>query len=310
MSPVGWLRVAYWVGAVADAAAALVMLRPDLGRALYRIEGFEPGADYQYAMRLGASLMLGWSVLLLWADRRPFERRGVLPITIFVIAGLAWAGAYAVGAALIPFSRMVPTWALQIILTVLFSYSYLRSCGTNKEDTGLAEGQMPLSDAAGEFLEQRRFAVAGVSRSGDSAANYIFKRFLESGKEVFPINPNAETVEGERCYASLDELPAPVDAVIVATHRDQSLAVARQCKAVGVHYVWFHRSIDGGSFTEEAAELCSDYGATVIPGGCPMMHLEPVDLGHRCMHVVLDRLGRLPKAVSVPRAPEPGGSPP
>jgi len=40
-------------------------------------------------MRTGAPLMAGWTVLLLWADRQPLERRGVLPITVLpVIAGL------------------------------------------------------------------------------------------------------------------------------------------------------------------------------------------------------------------------------
>jgi len=43
--------------------------------------------------------------------------------------------------------------------------------------------------------------------------------------------------------------------------------------------------------------VCEAYGATVIPGGCPMMHLAPVDVAHRCMRVVLSLTGSLPKAV-------------
>jgi predicted CoA-binding protein len=307
MSPVRWLRLSYWVGAIADGAAAVAMAVPEVGAAVYQMESFEPGAAYRYATRLGASLMLGWTVLLLWADRKPVERRGVLPITVLVIAGLAWAGAYAVSVDLITLPMMVPTWVLQGILAALFLYSYFRSLGTTAE-ASISEGQIPLADAAAEFLAQERFAVAGVSRSGDSAANYIFKRFRESGREVYAINPNAERVEGEPCYPSLAELPARVDAVLVGTHRDQALEIARQCKAAGVQHVWFHRSIDGGSFTSEAATLCADYGATVIPGGCPMMHLDPVDMGHRCMHLVLDKLGTLPSAVVVGTHAAPGAN--
>jgi len=44
-----------------------------------------PEVPYRYAMGLAGSLMLGWTILLLWADRRPAERRGVLMITNFVI---------------------------------------------------------------------------------------------------------------------------------------------------------------------------------------------------------------------------------
>jgi predicted CoA-binding protein len=298
MSAVRWLRVSYWAGAIADAAAAVAMLVPEVGAAMYGMEGFEPGAEYRYAMRLGASLMLGWTVLLLWADRKPLERRGVLLITVLVIAGLASAGAYAVGADLIALPMMVPTWVLQSALTILFLYSYLRSLGVS-EEAELPEGQVPLADAAAEFLAQKCFAVAGVSREGDAAANYIFKRFKESGLEVYAINPNAKEVQGERCYASLADLPATPDAVVVGTSPDQALDVARQCKGAGVRHVWFHRSIDKGSFSKEAAALCAAYGATVIPGGCPMMHLDPVDVPHRCMHLVLNKLGTLPKGVEV-----------
>ena len=133
MTPIRWLRVSYWTGAIADALAAVAMWFPEAGGALYRMEGFEPGADYRYAMRLGASLMLGWTVLLVWADRKPLERRGVLPITVLVILGLASAGAYAVRSGLIDAPNMAPTWILQSILVVLFLYSYARSRGAAAE---------------------------------------------------------------------------------------------------------------------------------------------------------------------------------
>jgi len=301
MSAVRWLRISYWAGATADAAAAVAMLFPAVGAALYGMEAFEAGSEYRYAMRLGASLMIGWTLLLIWADRRPLERRGVLPITVVVIVGLASAGAYAVEAGLIARSMMLPTWVLQGVLSLLFVYSYFRALGT-RDEARLAEGQVSLEEAAEAFLAQKSFAVAGVSRNGDAAANYIFKRFKESGREVYAINPNAESVEGERCYASLRDLPVVPGAVVIGTHRDQALDLARQCEAAGVRHVWFHRSIDRGSFSAEAANLCAAYGATVIPGGCPMMHLRPVDVGHRCMHLVLDKLGKLPTSVEAAKS--------
>lgn len=137
MSGIRWLRISYWVGAIADAIVGVLMFFPEIGRAAYGNADFVPTADYRYAMRFGAALMLGWSVLLLWADRKPLERRGILPITVFVIAGFAWAGAYAVSAGLVPLSNMIPSWGFQGFLVALFLYSYFRS--------GQATRKLPIS---------------------------------------------------------------------------------------------------------------------------------------------------------------------
>src|SRR5208283_3709686 len=91
------LRISYWSGAVLDGAMVIPMLLPRVGGALFGIQRINPGSDYRYAMMVGASLMLGWTVLLIWADRRPVERKGVLLITaVPVVAGLMLAGLFAV----------------------------------------------------------------------------------------------------------------------------------------------------------------------------------------------------------------------
>jgi predicted CoA-binding protein len=239
--------------------AAAAMLFPEMGSALYGIDDFDPAADYRYAMRLGASLMLGWTVLLLWADRRPLDRRGVLPITVFVIAGLAWAGAYAVRAGIIPLAGMVPTWFLQSILAVLFLYSYFRSAHASRDDAG-GDDRMSLSEAARAFLAQEPIAVAGVSRAEAAPANLIFRRLEQSGRVVYPINPNADHVEGRPCYRSIADLPEPPGAVMIVTHPDDAIDVAQECMRERVPFVWFHRSLDGGSYSPDAAKLCAGRG--------------------------------------------------
>lgn len=266
---------------------------------MYGLTDFVPGAEYHYAMRLGASLMAAWTLLLVWASRRPIERRGVLPLTIFVIGGLAWAGAYAVSAGLIALPRMIPTWVLQAGLVALFLYSYLRSLRV-AVSSAMEPGASTLADAAEDFLSQEQIAVAGVSRAGDAPANLVFNKLRQAGRDVYAINPNAEQVDGAACYGSIADLPAKPDCVVIATHPDQAIEVARQCRDAGIERVWFHRSIDRGSYSAEAAALCEDYGAIVIPGSCPMMHLEPVDIAHRCMRGVLSLTGKLPKVVEGP----------
>jgi len=95
-SKILWLRISYWVGAVADAIVGVRMLIPSA----------MAEAGHTYAMGTSASLMFGWTLLLIWADRKPLERKGVLLLTIFpVISGIMAAAAIPLLSGLIPLSK-------------------------------------------------------------------------------------------------------------------------------------------------------------------------------------------------------------
>lgn len=144
-----------------------------------------------------------------------------------------------------------------------------------------------------DFLKGTRFAVAGVSRKADSAANPVFRKLRSAGYEVFPVNPNAAEVEGVACYPNLESIPGELEGVVVATHPEQSLEVIRQAIARRVPRVWFHRSFGQGSVSDAAVRECEAHGIACIVGGCPLMYCKPVDVGHRCMRWWLDRRGRI-----------------
>jgi len=123
-----FLRISYWAGAIFDALVIVPMLSPKVASVAFGIPNFNPGSDYRYAIYIAASLMLGWVCLLIWADRKPVERRGVLLLTIFpVLTGLVISGVYAVTSNMIPINKMLPTWIMQGILALLFGFSYLNA---------------------------------------------------------------------------------------------------------------------------------------------------------------------------------------
>jgi hypothetical protein len=123
-----FLRISYWAGAIFDAFVIIPMLSPKVASVAFGIPNFNPGNDWGYAMRVGASLMLGWVCLLLWADRKPVERKGVLLLTIFpVLVSLIYSGFYAVTTNLITARNMAPTWIMQGVLLLLYGFSYLNS---------------------------------------------------------------------------------------------------------------------------------------------------------------------------------------
>jgi predicted CoA-binding protein len=151
-----------------------------------------------------------------------------------------------------------------------------------------------LMQAVKNFLDQKRIAVAGVSRKSGEAANLIFRKLGSAGYEVFAVNPKAQEVEGATSYPSLAAIPGGVAAVVIATPPGAAPEIVQECADLGVRHVWMHRSFGSGSVSDEAVELCREKGIAVIPGACPMMFCEPVDFGHRCMRWLLKVTGGLP----------------
>ena len=155
-----------------------------------------------------------------------------------------------------------------------------------------------LRDAASAFLAGHRIAVTGVSRSPkEHGGNVIYRRLRERGYEVFAVNPNAEEVEGDRCYPDLHAIPGGVDAVVIATGPDHTAATVRECDQLGIRHVWMHRSFGGGSVCPEAVVYGREHGMTVIDGGCPLMFEPTADVGHKVMRSVLRLTRKLPVAV-------------
>ena len=91
------LRVCFLVGAITDGLAVVPMLSPNIGTMLFGGEFARLGVEYRYAMGIGAALMAGWTVLLLWGSVKPIERRDLLVITIFpVVTGIVASTVYGI----------------------------------------------------------------------------------------------------------------------------------------------------------------------------------------------------------------------
>ena len=154
-----------------------------------------------------------------------------------------------------------------------------------------------LETRIGDFLAQKRIAVAGVSRNKTRhpAGNLIFRRLQATGHDVFPVNPHMPTFEGSACYPDLKSIPGGVDGVVIITRPETTARIVRECADVGVRRVWMHSSaVKGSSVSAEAVEFCRQHDIAVIAGACPMMYGPGVDFGHTCMRVILRLSGGLP----------------
>ena len=155
-----------------------------------------------------------------------------------------------------------------------------------------------IKDAAAEFLGHRRIAVTGVSRHPNGhGSNVVYQRLRERGYEVFAVNPNADTVEGDPCYRDLRSIPGGVEAVVIGTSPEHGEETMLECIDLGIGHVWMHKGPGAGSVSKEAAAHGREHGIAVIDGGCPCMFGPTADPGHKAMRAVLTVTHHIPRRV-------------
>jgi predicted CoA-binding protein len=147
-----------------------------------------------------------------------------------------------------------------------------------------------MMDAVDEFLSGSRFAVVGASEEPGSIGHSVYRALRGHGYEVVPVNPNADSVDGDRCYPAIGGVPGPIDGVVIIVNAADAVGVVGACALMGIRRVWLFRGLGAkGAVSDDALALCADLGISVVAGACPLMFLEPVHGVHR-MHRSLRHL--------------------
>ena len=113
------------------------------------------------------------------------------------------------------------------------------------------------------------WAVVGLSTNPARAAYGVAKVLQRFGKRVVPVHPKAETVHGEQGYASLADIPFPVDVVDVFVRSELAGEVADQAVAVGAKAVWFQL----GVIDEAAGRRTREAGLAMVMDRCPAIEI-------------------------------------
>ncbi len=127
-------------------------------------------------------------------------------------------------------------------------------------------GPMDQDDVIDRLLRTPgHWAVLGLSTRTDRPAYEVSAYLQQLGHDITPVHPSAPTVHGRTGYATLAQVPGPIDVVdlFVASHRVGPLvdeAIARRAGAV-----WFQL----GVVDEAAAARARDAGLDVVTGTCP-----------------------------------------
>ena len=127
------LRIAYWLGICLDALAFVQMAFPEVGRSMMKMT-IELQPDYIFAINLAAGLMLAWTLLLIWADRKPLERRMIIPMTMIIMVWNICTMFYGLRVELIPAATLLPELVAASALFFYYGFCSFVTRGMNAAD--------------------------------------------------------------------------------------------------------------------------------------------------------------------------------
>jgi uncharacterized protein len=114
------------------------------------------------------------------------------------------------------------------------------------------------------LLQTKIIAVVGLSDNPDRISYMVSEAMQNKGYRIIPVNPNAENILGEKCYASLEEIPEKIDIVNVFRRSEHIVPIAEEAIKVKARVLWLQQGI----YNEEAAAIASEQGITVIMDRC------------------------------------------
>jgi len=119
--------------------------------------------------------------------------------------------------------------------------------------------------------EMRTIALVGASANISRPSYFVLKYLMAKGYRVYPVNPalTGKEIGGQRVYASLEELPAPVDMVDIFRNSDAALEVTRDAirlkDCLELKLIWMQLSVRN----DEAAAEAEAAGLEVVMDRCP-----------------------------------------
>ena len=146
-----------------------------------------------------------------------------------------------------------------------------------------------MDQAVQDFIDGNRIALVGMSRSGKKFGNMASKELKERGYQVYPVHPEAEQIDGERCYSSLASIEGGVDGVLVVVPPERSGQVLKDAADAGIRNVWLQQ----GAESPEVWALGDELDLNLVSKKCILMYAEPVGSVHGVHRFFVKLFGKL-----------------
>ena len=118
------------------------------------------------------------------------------------------------------------------------------------------------------ILNKNVFAVVGASRDPEKYGYKVYKSLKRAGYKVYPVNPNADYIDGDPVYPLLDNVPEQIDCIVTVVPPEVTHEIIPQAGHLRIPYCW----MQPGSESEASVKEAVGHGImTVFGGPCIMV---------------------------------------
>ena len=146
-----------------------------------------------------------------------------------------------------------------------------------------------------DFLNQKRFAMVGVSRDKKHFSRSLYREFLKNGYTLEPVNRDTDAIEGQRCFRHIADVTPVVSYAIILAPGDQVEQTVHESYAAGIQNLWLYGIAGTHKNNKNILEYCEQNNINVIPGYCPFMFLEDTSKFHHIHGFFLKLTGKYPR---------------
>ena len=127
-----------------------------------------------------------------------------------------------------------------------------------------------------EFLNHKKIAVYGASRSGTKFGNTLATELKQRGYTVRLVHPEAQEINGETCAKNMAEIKDEVSAAVICLPPTAAAEAIRDAAEAGIQQIWLQQGANG----VDTAKVSQELGVNPITGKCLLMYAEPVTSFH------------------------------
>ena len=126
-------------------------------------------------------------------------------------------------------------------------------------------------DQINQFLAQRHMAIVGVSRNSKKFGHQVFMQLKSMNYHLYPVHREADSIEGVKCYRTIEDLPVEVQAICLITPKHQTDDLLTQSIKKGISHIWVQQMSEG----QNTEKIARDSAVNIVMGRCIFMYTNP-----------------------------------